>query len=264
MSKILNFIPGYRSGKGWKIAVATIYYILSILMSIMIEEFGSLLMFFSLPFILFGFATLIKQKKPSTLVIGIIAFIIGAMIVGFSMDDEMSTSDTQPTVTAEAIRETLSPSPEPTQSPTDPPTPEPTEISSEFSAEEIAEMEENDRKEMERSEYIGSCQSVTYDELARNPEYYKGKRIGLYGEVMQYQESGLNVTMLICVTLTNTDLDLWDDIVYVTYTKSSSKDSRFLEGDKIWVYGTYQGIKSYKIRMGGTNQVPYIQAKYTM
>lgn len=266
MSKILNLIPGYRSRKVWKMVVATLYYIGAILLLVGGAGIGSVLIVLSCPYIVFGFAALIRWKKPAMFIVGLAAFIVGIILACATMETDTAITDTKPTVSVlptDAVQ-TSTPSIVSTEISA---TVEPTlETTPELTAEQQEEME-NDRKEEERSNYLLSCDdTLTYDELARNPARYENKRIGLRGKVIQSQENGLNVTLLMQVTLKekNEYIELWDDIVYVTYTKNSSSDSRFLEGDIVSVYGVYQGIKSYETTLGATNQVPYIQAKYIL
>lgn len=266
MMKIFKGIPGYRSGKGWKIAISTIYYALAVLMAVIAEDISIILILLSIPFILFGFMSLVKQKKPLLFIIGISALIIGFILLGATEDGETTsgaqpTANPTPTIEATPTAESM---PTPTVEPTAEPILEATEISSEFSAEERAEMEENDKKEKERSDFIASCSSATYDELARYPEDYKNKNIGVRGEVAQIiSEDGLNVKL--SVSITSSEYGYWSDQVVVTYTKSSANQSRILEGDIINVYGVYEGLKSYENTINHTTMsVPQISAKYIM
>lgn len=266
MMKFFKSIPGYRSGKGWKIAISTIYYALVLLMAVIVEDIGTTFILLSLPFILFGFMSLVKQKKPLIFIIGILAFIIGFILLG-ATDDGETTSGTQstvnPTPTIEATP-TAEPMPTPTAEPTAEPVHESTETSSESWEDELDEMEKVNKAEKERTGYMGSCYSATYDELARNPENYKNRHIYVRGKVAQIiSENGLNV--LIRINITASEFDTWTDDVVITYTRQSANESRILEGDIIDVYGAYEGIKSYKSAISDTNfNVPQIQAKYIL
>lgn len=261
MSKILKCIPGYRSQKGWKIAIASIYYMLAILISLIAESFGFMLMLLSVPFILFGFASLVKRKGARIFVIGIAAFFVGIMILGFSDDSRLPSSD-EPAATAEAVAASPTAEPTPdlaTEAPaTDLITEQPISESDKITMEDI------NRIAQERNDYILSCDAVTYDNLARRPEYYKGKRVGLQGKVSQIiSEEGLDVLLRVSVTIENADFDFWTDDISVRYTKESTDEARILEDDIINIYGVSEGLKTYELNIGdSTVSMPHIYAKY--
>lgn len=270
MMKIFKSIPGYRSGKGWKIAISSIYYALAVLMAVIVEDISITFILLSLPFILFGFMNLVKQKKPLLFIIGISVLIIGFILLGAAEDGE-TTSSTRPTVNPTPTIEptpTAEPMPTPTVKPTAElmPTPVSNIVEPTNKADEQYESadEEEHREAKERTGYIGSCYSATYDELARNPEAYKNKHIHVRGKVAQIiSENGLNV--LIRINITSSEYDFWTDDVVITYTRQSANESRILEGDIIDVYGVYEGIESYKSAIGDSSfNVPQISAKYIM
>ena len=109
--------------------------------------------------------------------------------------------------------------------------------------------------QMDEAEYKSSCKTYTYKELARNPENYKGEKITLKGEVIQVLESGKKVEMRINI---NGD---YDQTVYVMYTLKSD-EGRILENDKVKVYGTFEGLLTYKSVLGAEITLPRIDAKY--
>ena len=53
MKNILNFVPGFRSKKKWKMIIASIYYFLSLIM--LLDGVGTFLFFISIPIIIFNF-----------------------------------------------------------------------------------------------------------------------------------------------------------------------------------------------------------------
>ncbi len=269
MMKIFKGIPGFRSGKGWKMAIAIIYYALAILMSVIVEDISPFFLFLSLPLMLFGLVSLIKYKKALLFIIGILSLMISFTTMLFS--DSSTTSGTQPTVNPTPTIEptpTVEPTPTPIIKPTAElmPTPVSVIVEPTNKADEQYESadEEEHREAKERTGYIGSCYSATYDELARNPETYKNKHIHVRGKVAQIiSENGLNV--LIRINITSSEYDFWTDDVVITYTRQSANESRILEGDIIDVYGVYEGIESYKSAIGDSSfNVPQISAKYIM
>lgn len=70
---------GFRTRKPWKMVIAALYYIVSLLM---ITE-GLYLMFFmlSIPLIVFGLFETIKYKAPSLLIIGILMFLLSFTVL---------------------------------------------------------------------------------------------------------------------------------------------------------------------------------------
>lgn len=104
-------------------------------------------------------------------------------------------------------------------------------------------------------DYKLSCQNYTYEELARNPENYKGEKIALRGEVIQVLESGKNVELR--VNMNNE----YDQTVYILYTLKSN-EGRILENDIVKIYGTFEGLITYESVFGAKITIPRIDAKY--
>ena len=90
---------------------------------------------------------------------------------------------------------------------------------------------------------------ITYDQLARTPDDFVGKKVKFYGKVVQVIEGGSTVQIRLAV---NKD---YDTILLGQYS-SSIVSSRVLEDDLITVYGTSLGLISYKSTMGGTITIP--------
>ena len=106
--------------------------------------------------------------------------------------------------------------------------------------------------------YKARCESISYDELARNPDAYTGKDIVLTGKIIQVQESGSDAIYRINVT--KGDYDIWDDTIICSYTLDGS--SRFLEDDIVTIYGTSAGLYSYTSVLGASITIPSMAAKY--
>jgi hypothetical protein len=96
-----KYIPGFRSGNKWKMIIASIYYILSLLSLINgYKGVGTLLISIAIPFIIFHGITAIKTRKKESLimlVVGIIVLIIGIAVLPSSE----KTLDTQQNTTSE-------------------------------------------------------------------------------------------------------------------------------------------------------------------
>lgn len=102
------------------------------------------------------------------------------------------------------------------------------------------------------SEYASD---ITYEQLARTPDDYKGKAIQLTGEVIQLLE-GADGTNAIRIALDTN----WDEVVYAEYD-STILDERVLENDRVTVYGYYYGIYQYESTLGQMVSVPSLYAE---
>ena len=107
--------------------------------------------------------------------------------------------------------------------------------------------------------YKASCENISYDELARNPDSYTGKRLKFTGEIIQVIEDGNTATYRINVT--QGDYGLWDDTVLVYY-RFSDGQSRFLEDDIVTFYGMSGGLYTYESTIGASITVPLVYAEY--
>ena len=128
-------------------------------------------------------------------------------------------------------------------------------------AKEKAEKEEAERKakeeaeakakaEQEAKEKQGYDTGITYDQLARTPNDYKGKKCKFRGKVVQVQEGNNLVAMRIAVN------GNYDNILYVIATNKTLNGERVLENDYVTVYGTSAGIYTYTSVMGASISIP--------
>lgn len=93
----------------------------------------------------------------------------------------------------------------------------------------------------------------SYEQLARNPDSYKGDLVKFSGKVLQADSSdGVNYIRLAI----NSD---YDTILFVTYT-SDVVSYRLLDDDQVTVYGTALGVYSYKAVSGATITIPWVHA----
>lgn len=117
------------------------------------------------------------------------------------------------------------------------------------------EDEEDEEEEKDDSEY----DSVSYDELARNPEDYENESVTLSGQVMQVQNSDDG-----CIVL------LWQnddsDQLVMVYIDDADfpENGKILEDDEITIYGYASGTKEYDTVSGASNEVPLIYVDKTV
>lgn len=126
-------------------------------------------------------------------------------------------------------------------------------------AEELAESKAQAKAESiaesiaakEAEEKNGYDSGITFDQLARNPDDYNGKKVKFRGKVLQVVEGG-SETIIRLATKGG-----YDDVLYCTY-KKNIVSSRILEDDKITIYGVSNGTTSYQSTMGGQITIPSI------
>lgn len=123
---------------------------------------------------------------------------------------------------------------------------------------EKKEAEEKARKEVEEKakkeeEAKGYDTGITYDELARNPDKNKGKKVTFTGTVIQVIRGNGEDQFRVRV---NND---YKKIIFVSYIPKSG-ENKILENDKVVVRGVSVGEISYKSTMGGKISIPGITA----
>lgn len=109
-------------------------------------------------------------------------------------------------------------------------------------------------------EYKASCNSISYVDIARNPNEYVGQKAVFSGKVIQVQESGKRVVLR--VNVTKGEYGIWDDTVYVDYQRKDDNESRVLEEDIITMYGEIKGIKDYTAIFGNQISIPHLKVEY--
>lgn len=119
---------------------------------------------------------------------------------------------------------------------------------------------EKEKAKKAKKDYIASCKTYKYKDIARNPDKYYGKRAKFKGEVVQVIEGYLSTTLRVDVT--KGKYGIYTDTMYVVYTPKSSTESRILEDDIITIYGELAGIESYETVMGAKVSIPRIDAEY--
>ena len=109
--------------------------------------------------------------------------------------------------------------------------------------------------DMSVEEIKNSAINVSYDDLMRNIENYKGKTVCFRGGVVQVQEESGNAYNLRVATAGSYLYDYYKNIIYVNY-----KGPRFLEDDIIDVWGYVKGLKTYSAVLGNEITIPELDA----
>lgn len=137
------------------------------------------------------------------------------------------------------------------------------EIKADIEQEEKAkkEQEEMEKKAEEEKKFKESCKTYTYEQIARNPEKFKGTNIKLTGEVIQALYSSSTVDLRVNITKQGTYSTYYTDTVYVVYYPETGED-KILEDDIITFYGTAQGDYTYTSAIGTPVTLPLIYGRY--
>ncbi len=130
---------------------------------------------------------------------------------------------------------------------------------SDESSNTISEID-NEQVVISEEEYKASCKSISYVDIARNPNNYVGQKSVFSGKVIQVQESGKRVVLR--VNVTRGEYGIWDDTVYVDYQRKDDNESRVLEDDIITMYGEIKGIKDYTAVFGNQISIPHLEVEY--
>ncbi len=121
---------------------------------------------------------------------------------------------------------------------------------------EKKEAEEKSKREAEEKK--GYDTGIKYNDLARYPDDFEGKKVKFKGEVVQVTEIN-NEVQIRLATKKNSWGGYSDDIVYVYFDKSLVS-GRILEDDVITVYGVSKNLYSYTSVLGATITIPLICA----
>lgn len=95
---------------------------------------------------------------------------------------------------------------------------------------------------------------ITYDQIARNPNDYKDKKMQFTGKVIQVIEDDDQTEIRLAVDGNS------DNIILVDYDNNILNGSRVLEDDLVTVSGKSVGTISYKSTMGGKITIPGMSA----
>lgn len=129
-------------------------------------------------------------------------------------------------------------------------------------AKEKAEKEEAEKKakeeaeakakaEQEAKEKQGYETGITYEQLARTPDEYKGEKCKFKGKVIQVMEDENFVSIRLAV-------GGGSNVLYAVIPSNILNNERILEDDYITVYGTSTGVITYTTVMGSELTIPSI------
>ena len=106
-------------------------------------------------------------------------------------------------------------------------------------------------------DYKAQCQSISYEELARNGDKHKGEKMKFTGKVIQVNDiSGGKGAQMRIATKGN-----YDNVILLGYAYKEGQ-GRYLEGDRVTVYGECNGLYTYESVTGASITVPSCNAEY--
>lgn len=123
------------------------------------------------------------------------------------------------------------------------------------------EAEEKAKKEQEEKNFKESCKTYTFEQIARNPEKFKGTNVKVTGEVIQAIYNSSSVDLRVNITKQGKYSTYYTDTIYVVYYPKEGED-KILEDDIVTIYGISQGDYSYISTIGSKVTLPLIYGKY--
>ena len=117
---------------------------------------------------------------------------------------------------------------------------------------------------MTEEEFKASCaKNISYEQVARRPQDYNGKKAAFYGVVQQViEESGNNITLKVCIPDGKWELAAYNNYFWVEYKKPYG-EARILVDDKIEMYGYLRGTVEARLLINDQPiTVPKFEAKY--
>lgn len=111
---------------------------------------------------------------------------------------------------------------------------------------------------MSEADIRSGSKTVNYEDVARNPDNFKGSLITFTGEVIQVMEGS---TVTLRINQDNPSNQFASDTWYVTY-KAPQDAARILVDDEIVVYGECTGTVTYKTVLGSQMTIPSMTLLY--
>ena len=102
--------------------------------------------------------------------------------------------------------------------------------------------------------FKAATKSYDYSEYERNPQKHLYSIVAIKGRVIQSNEDGDYVSILL--------IDSDSNITFLNYIKISSDEPRILKGDNITAYCIFEGLYSYETVGNGYTTVPCATAYY--
>jgi len=131
------------------------------------------------------------------------------------------------------------------------------ELIAESKAKEEEESRAAEQAEREAKEKAGYDTGISYSQLARTPDEYKGQKVKIKGQILQVLEGGKNNQLRLAVHKSSYGWYDTDEVLYCEY-KTAIIPYRLLDNDIITIYGTAEGLFSYEAVNGATITLPFV------
>lgn len=107
-------------------------------------------------------------------------------------------------------------------------------------------------EEIRKEEAQGYNTGITYEQISRYPDEYKGKKLKFSGRVLQIIEGETYSSFIRMSTK-----GAYDDVILASYSPSLV-NGRLLEDDEVVIYGTAAGLYTYTTVMGSSITIPLV------
>lgn len=109
--------------------------------------------------------------------------------------------------------------------------------------------------------YNKEYETISYDELARHPKDYEGRKVKFTGIVVQVCSEAQSA--LYYSTYRVATSGSYNNVVYILVDNYGS-GSRILEDDKITFYGTFEGLYTYTTVRGDSITIPKVKVDHVI
>ena len=187
---------------------------------------------------------IVKNNIDKIIMISSICLLIVVLTIIIAVS--VSDNNAEQKLAASQSVSTATPKPVPTAKPTPAPTVDP--VAAQKAAEEKA-AKEKAAKEAELNSYETG---ITYNQLARTPNDYIGKKVKFYSKVIQVIEGTSETQLRLAIG------GDYDSIIFCRVPKAKTANMRILENDYITIMGKSNGLLTYESTMGGNITIPDI------
>ena len=194
-----------------------------------------------------------KNNVDKIIMISSICLLIAVLITIITVS--YSSNHSKQKITANQTVSTATAKPAPTAKPTPMPTVDP--VAAQKAAEEKAAREKAaqekaaaDAAAAKEAEIKSYETGIAYNQLARTPNDYIGKKVKFYGKVIQVIEGTTETQLRLAIG------GDYDSIIFCRVPKAKTTNMRILENDYITIYGTSLGLLTYESTLGSNITIP--------